>query len=354
MTRTLAHSLSTICAANNWDFKLSSLYDNSSHLMPQYVRAQNFEGYNKHKVRFLLKNIFAASHPNVVILTHINLAIIGLCIKLLKPKTQVWLIAHGIEVWRPLRFHKRKLLHMSTRIICVSDHTKRMMHQWHHANPAKCVTLNNALDPFMKLPVSFNKTDRLMKKYDLTASNKVLFSLTRLASTEVYKGHDKVIKAVGRLKFKFPDIRYILAGQYDDVEYKRVLKLINDAGVKDHVILTGFIAEDELPDYFSTADLFILPSKKEGFGIVFIEALSCGLPVICGNADGSVDAIRHGELGTAIDPEDDIAIEKAIEQQLLNNTTPQYRKRIQQKCLEYFGEQTYISKLQKMLLNEPA
>jgi phosphatidylinositol alpha-1,6-mannosyltransferase len=180
----------------------------------------------------------------------------------------------------------------------------------------------------------------------------VIFTLTRLASTEQYKGHDRVIKVISNLRQKFPGIKYILAGKHDANEELRIRKLIAANKVEEQVILTGFIDEAEVADHFLLADLFVLPSKKEGFGIVFIEALACGLPVVCGNADGSIDAIRNGELGKAVNTDDLAELEKAITDYLNTPLTQQKRQLLQNECLLHFNERDYINKLEKLLINE--
>ncbi|MGZ3823166.1 MAG: glycosyltransferase, partial [Mucilaginibacter sp.] len=184
-------------------------------------------------------------------------------------------------------------------------------------------------------------------------SNQVIFTLTRLASSEQYKGYEQVIKAVSRLKSKFPGIKYILSGQYDSTEEIRIKDLINLYKVNDEVILTGFLHENELADHFLLSDLFVLPSKKEGFGIVFVEALACGLPVICGNADGSTDAIRNGELGTAINVDDLDELANTISTYLETPLTIASRLNLQKQCLLYFNELDYREKLHKLLKDEP-
>ncbi|GGH15390.1 glycosyltransferase family 4 protein [Mucilaginibacter phyllosphaerae] len=352
MTRTLAHSLNYICQENNGSFKLVSLYDTDNDLMPQYLPPDKFRGFGGMRISFILKNLFTKQKPDVIILSHINLALIGLLIKLIRPKTQLWLIAHGIEVWRPISLHKKQLLKRCDKVLCVSSYTKAQMHKWHQVAPGKCVVLNNALDPFMKIPVHFEKPAYLLERYGLSGKQPVIFTLTRLAATEQYKGHDRAIRAIAALKDKFPDIKYILAGKYDEAEGTRVKQLIAALGVTKQVILTGFINEDELPDHFLLADIFVLPSRKEGFGIVFIEALACGLPVICGNADGSTDAIRNGELGKAIDADDGHELEYCITSHLNAPLTLDSRKHLKDKCLQYFNEETYINTLQKMLNND--
>jgi phosphatidylinositol alpha-1,6-mannosyltransferase len=352
MTRTLAHSLNSICITNKWGFKLTSLYDADIDLMPRYVPPKNFKSFSNRRFAFLFKTVFTRKNQDVIILSHINLAVIGLIIKLIHPKTQVWLVAHGIEVWRPLSLLKRRLVDKCDKVICVSAFTKFQMYKWHDTPAGKCIVLNNALDPFMKLPVDFEKPVSLLDRYGLANTGHVIFTLTRLASTELYKGHDKVIKALPGLKTKYPDIKYVLAGKYDEKEGVRVKRLISDLGVTEQVILTGFIKEEELADHFLMADVFVLPSKKEGFGMVFIEALACGLPVICGNADGSADAIRNGELGTAINPDSDVELEDCISNHLTEPLTLNKRKYLKTMCLQYFSEQTYISTLQTMLNND--
>jgi phosphatidylinositol alpha-1,6-mannosyltransferase len=349
MTRTLAHSLYKLAQRNHWDFKLWSAYDSNNDLMPQYLPAEDFRGFGVNRVSFVLKTIVTAKKPDVIILSHVNLAIIGLLIKVINPKCKVWLIAHGIEVWRPLSILKNLFLKRCDKVICVSNFTKQQMIIRHQTDPSKCTVLNNAVDPFMKLPVRFTKPVQLLKRYRLSKNNLVIFTLTRLASTEQYKGHDQVIKVISKLKDKFPGLKYILSGQYDHKEEIRIQKLITLYKVDEQVILTGFIDEHELSDHFLLADLFVLPSKKEGFGIVFIESLACGLPVICGNSDGSIDAIFNGELGRAINADDLGELESAITEYLEAPLTEQKRQDLQNQCLLHFNETHYMNRLEKML-----
>lgn len=241
------------------------------------------------------------------------------------------------------------MLKRCDKVICVSNFTREQMIKRHRINPEKCMVLNNTIDPFMKLPQSFQKPEHLIARYKLKTDQPVIFTLTRLASTEQYKGYEQVIRVISNIKSDYPNIKYILSGKYDTKEEVRIKKLIQQHNVAEQVILTGFIEEDELSDHFLLADMFVLPSKKEGFGIVFIEALACGLPVICGNADGSIDAIRNGELGDAINVDDVNELNKCIHQHLASPPTPAKRKYLQQQCLIHFNETDYMQKLQQLL-----
>jgi glycosyltransferase involved in cell wall biosynthesis len=318
--------------------------------MQQYVPGKNFKGFGANRTAFVLKALQEAAKADIIILSHINLTIIGLATKRINPKCKVYLVAHGIEVWRPLSFWQKKLLACIDKVICVSSFTRQQMFQLHNTPNGKCVILNNAIDPFMQLPSVFKKPGNLLNKYNIAADNPTIFTLTRLAATEQYKGHEQVIKVISKLKEKFPTIKYILAGQYDDDEEVRIRELITANDVSQQVILTGFIEEKDLPDHFLLADVFVLPSKKEGFGIVFIEALACGLPVICGNADGSIDAIRNGELGQAIDVTDLGALEDAITTALQTPLTQQKRECLQKSCVKYFNEFDYRKQLEQLLI----
>lgn len=352
MTRTLAHSLIEVASRNKWSFQLWSAYDKNEEVMTQYIPAKNFKGFGIKRISFIIQSIKLGITTDVVILSHINMATIGLIIKLINPKCKIWLIAHGIEVWRHLSFIKMQLLKHCDKVICVSIFTKQEMIRLHHADANKCYVLNNAIDSLMKLPDNFIKPQYLLDRYNLNKDGLVLFTLTRLAVTEQYKGYEQVIKVIAKLKLTFPTIKYVLAGQYDSAEEARIKQLIHTHQVEDQVILTGFITETEISDHFLLADLFVLPSKKEGFGIVFIEALACGLPVVCGNVDGSLDAVRNGELGKTVNPDDLQELENTLTEYLKYPLDIDQRKQLQQQCLHYFNEDNYINRLQDLLLNE--
>ncbi len=352
MTRTLAFSMNEIAGRHKFNFALWSVYDRDEHLMPKYLSPGNFKGFSANRIQFIVAAIKLGRQCDTIVLSHINLAVVGLAIKLFNPKCHVMLIAHGIEVWRPVSLFKRLFLKKSDKIICVSQFTRAEVVRWHKVNPAKCAVLNNAIDPFMKLPVNLGKPAHLLERYGLTSQHDILFTLTRLANTEQYKGYDQVIRSLCKLRLKFPGIRYVLGGQYDEKEKLRITNLIKKHGVEELVILSGFISEEELAQHFLMADLFILPSKKEGFGIVFIEALACGLPVICGNTDGSLDAIKQGKLGTAINPDDPDELQTEVLKYLENRLSVVERGHLQQECLSYFNSDSYTQQLEKLLINE--
>jgi glycosyltransferase involved in cell wall biosynthesis len=148
---------------------------------------------------------------------------------------------------------------------------------------------------------------------------------------------------------KHPDIHYVIAGKYDTQELERLRELSVLYNVEKYVTFTGFVADTEVQDHYLLADIFVMPSKGEGFGIVFIEAMACGVPVLAGNQDGSVDALLKGKVGSLVNPDDKTAIVMAIQE--LFTTHLDYTKKVglQQTILQHFGFRTFIERTQKVL-----
>ena len=114
------------------------------------------------------------------------------------------------------------------------------------------------------------------------------------------------------------------------------------------VIFTGIIPDELMATHFKLSDIFVMPSRKEGFGIAFIEAMFYGLPVIGGNKDGSTDALCNGELGILVDPNDIKGLVKAVKEVMVNRSryVPDSNKLIQ-----HFGYTGYKQQLNHCLNN---
>jgi phosphatidylinositol alpha-1,6-mannosyltransferase len=354
MNRTLAYTLYQLSEKNQWNINVYASHDQREDLLPQYLPMANFKAFNRNKLKYIWYSLKAGMNADLVILSHVHLSSLGCLLRLLNPKCKIWLIAHGTEVWRPLKLWQKAIWKIADQMICVSSFTKRKIVEMHGAAPDQCPILNNPLDPFIRLPEVFTKPEYLLNRYHLNTNDKVILTLSRIASTEKYKGYEQTIKAVSSVKQRLPNVKYILAGPYDEAEKIRILQLVKDQHLENNFILTGYIKETELADHFLIADLFVMPSKKEGFGIVFIEAMAFGLPVICGNVDGSTDAVRNDEMGTAIDPDDSKLLEQEISQKLARILTIAERKNIQHQCLKYFNAQDYGNNLEKLINNGAA
>ena len=301
------------------DFKLYCLYDSDDDIIVnKYFPDRFFKGFNKHKVKFVYESIQAGIKTDVVVLSHINLLVVGFFIKIISPKTKLVLIAHGIEVWKAFPAWKKYALRKMDLILPVSQFTKDSMIRLNKFQDDQFEVLNNCLDPYLPAPLHEGKDRNLFERYGFSKDNIILMTLTRLSAKEKYKGHDNVLYAVQNLIASNPNIRYLLVGKYDDTEKDRLDKMINKLGLKEFVVFAGFILDEEIEAHYNLADIYIMPSKKEGFGIVFIEALYYGKPVIAGNKDGSVDALCNGRFGLLVNPDDQQDIINAV-QKIINN-----------------------------------
>jgi glycosyltransferase involved in cell wall biosynthesis len=279
-------------------------------------------------------------------MSHVNLLLVGILIKMINPGVKLVLIAHGIEVWRPVAAWKRYLLQRISLFLPVSHFTQDKMRSLYRIPEEKFRVMYNCLDPFLELPLHKARDTGIMARYGLQPGDKILLTVTRMADTEMYKGYDKVIHAMAALIKKHPNLHYLLVGKYGSKEKARLDEMIAAYGLKGAVQFAGFVPDEELPAHFRLADVFVMPSQKEGFGLVFIEAMYYGLPVIAGNADGSVDALLNGELGLLVNPTDTAAIQDAIEQVLAN---PEKYKPDQHKLMGHFSYEGYKEKWKEVL-----
>ena len=323
-----------------------SMYDETNEANAKYISPVIFKGFGQRKLQFVNAAVKKGCTAKVVLLSHINLLMIGYVIKLFCPRIKLILIAHGIEVWEPLKGFKKHMLHKCDKIVCVSEFTRQKMQDLFNLPVEKLVVLNNCLDPYLLPGAHENKDEKLLGKLGLTKSDLVLMTLTRLSSKELYKGYDHVLKSVYQLKKHYPSIKYLVVGKYDDAEKQRIDAIVERLSLQQQVVFTGFITDEELSRHYQIADLYVMPSKKEGFGIVFIEAMLYGLPVIAGNKDGSTDALLQGRLGLLVDPDDQAAITASIEKVMLNTTIYKPNRQL---LMEHFGFEVYKQKLKTIL-----
>ena len=289
-----------------------SMYDDSGDVDEKYLPHGSFKGFNIKRLKFTRLSVLNGIKNDVIVLSHINLLLVGYLIKMLSPKTKLILIAHGIEVWKSFGGMRRRMLFKCDNILSVSKFTKDKICELNHFPAQKIQVLNNCLDPFLDKPVEKEKDCQLLNKYHLDKEDIVLMTLTRLASREKYKGYDVVIKSLGELRKTNPHLKYLIIGKYDEKEKERLEHLLEKAGLSGYVIFTGFVPDEALAEHFNIADIYIMPSEKEGFGIVFIEAMYYKKPVIAGNKDGSVDALLNGRLGILVNPESQEEVSHAI------------------------------------------
>jgi len=333
-----------MASAEIQSYKVLSMYDDQADLA--YVSSSSFKGYCGKKAAFGMAALKQGLKADVVVLSHVHLLLFAKIIKKLKPAVRVILFAHGIEIWHSLADWKKKML-KSTEIWSVSRYTATQIIRQHGISGTQIKVLNNCLDPYFKIIEPALKPATLLKKHGIKSTQKVLLSICRLSSSEQYKGYDSVIGCMKQVLQHYPDLVYLLVGKADQTELARINSLIIEAKLEKNIILTGFVPDEELNLYYQLADVFAMPSKAEGFGLVFIEAAAHGCSVIGGNADGSTDALMDGKLGILVDPKNTSEIGKEVISALQKEKHD--AKAIQKLCFETFGYTQYRKKVADLL-----
>jgi glycosyltransferase involved in cell wall biosynthesis len=235
--------------------------------------------------------------PDLVITTHLNFTVAANQLKHLR-KIPYWTIAHGFEAWDIQRPQVRSALANADRILAVSNYTRDRLLEHPTIDPDRVKILPNTFH-LERFHIA-DKPAHLLARHQLQPDQPIILTVNRLAAGESFHSYDQILKALPLIRQQIPNVHYLIVGQGDD--RPRLEKLIRSQNLTDCVTLAGFIPDGELVDYYNLCDVFAMPSTLEGFGIVYLEALACGKPVIAG-LDGGLDALDQGRLGVNLDPE---------------------------------------------------
>ena len=307
-------------------------------------------GAARGKLRFVRSAVAEAVRGPVdlVITGHINLAPLGALLARLKGAPSL-LIIHGIDAWtdRGGPFARRALSHF-TCIAGVSQVTLGRFAAWAKVDSAKLRLLPNCVDPlkFGAGPKPAQLTEDLGLK-DRT----VIMTLGRLATEERFKGFDEVIELLPSLAKNVPDITYLICGEGAD--RARLEAKAAALNVRDRVVFTGFVPEGRKADHYRLADAYVMPSRGEGFGIVHLEALACGIPTMGSRADGSSEALLGGQLGYLADPSDPQDVEFGV-LQTLKRRKGEVPEALKHYSYEAFAERTWTMIREAMVSRLPS
>jgi len=285
----------------------------------------------------VLRHTFSNRRYGLIVCGHINLVPLAWLVSKLS-RTPWVLIVHGIDAWQPTHsWVTNRLIHAADRVISVSDVTRRKLMAW-SGLPLECIAiLPNSIDltEFVPRP----KKMKLVKKFGLEGK-KVIMTLGRLAKTERYKGFDEMLEVLPDVLKEEPLSVYLIVGDGDD--RARLKEKAVQLGLADRVMFAGFVPEEDKVDYYALADAFVMPSHGEGFGIVLLEAMACGVPTVASKIDGGKEALMNGRFGALVDPESTEEIRAATVAALR-------QPRARPPRLEYFSYQNFTRRAQDLI-----
>jgi asparagine synthase (glutamine-hydrolysing) len=243
---------------------------------------------SRNKSRFVRAVLRMSRGCDRLVCGHVGQLPVAWLARRLNPRLRYYLVAHGIEVWRKFNVAERVALRGAEKIFCVSEFTRRELLKNCPLPDGRAVVLHNALDPHFQIAAGV----------PLARCPPVILIVTRLTYDDRYKGVQHVIEAMPAIRAAVPGATLRIVGRGDDLP--RLRSLCKQLGVADVVVFLGFINDKRLAAELRSCRLFALPSKKEGFGLVFIEAMAHGRPCLGARAGGIPEVIT-GDTGVLVD-----------------------------------------------------
>ena len=264
--------------------------------------AEGLPAYLKTTGRYVLQGDYDG-----VICGHLHLMPFALLAARVR-RVPVLLILHGLEARQPSAHPTaNRLARYADAHVAVSAFTKDRFEAWSGTDPDRGHVIPNCID--LKRFTPGPRPAYLRERYSL-GEGPVLLTLSRLPTQELGKGHDEVLEELPALLETHPTLTYVIAGTGPDANRLRIKAGL--LGVADHVVFTGYVPEDEKIGHYRMADAFVMPGRTEGFGIVYLEAMACGIPVVASSADASREAVRNGQLGVVVDPDKIDSVKRGI------------------------------------------
>lgn len=267
----------------------------------------NIAVFDRNRPRFALHTAakIATGTYDFIVIGHVNLLDLVIAATKVRRAARVIFIAHGIEVWSDLTGLRRRAIRAVDSLLCVSHYTRQMIQRQVPELPD---------DRFAIFPNALSESwSRLRSTAGLESAGKwplrFLLSVTRLDRGDRYKGIITALEAFAMIEDE--SVHYVVAGRGNDLEF--VKGAAERLGVRARVHFAGSVSDAELAFLYRKCLAFLLPSGKEGFGIVFLEAMFFGACVIAARERGAVDVVEHEETGLLVPYGDVVALKRAVD-----------------------------------------
>jgi glycosyltransferase involved in cell wall biosynthesis len=201
-----------------------------------------------------------------------------------------------------------RFLRAACAVIAVSECTRRDAIRFYNVPPEKIRVIYEGVDPRFKPIQDWPTLEAVRSKYNLPKR-----FVLHVGTIEPRKNLPALFEAFASLKNQFPDTRLVIAGKrgwLTAATFKSAQALGND------VIFTGYVADEDLPALYTLAELLVMPSVYEGFGLPVLEAMACGTPVACSNTSSLPEVA--GDAALLFDPHNTRSIAAAITSVLSN------------------------------------
>jgi glycosyltransferase involved in cell wall biosynthesis len=294
MLRLYLKALCDLAREHNGGVRLVSLNDavlDSSNLR-RYANDNLEDWYvcTRDKVRFIRAAMKRSRACRALVCGHVAQLPVAWGARLVNRRLRYYLVAHGIEVWRPFTWVERLALRGAAGILCVSDHTRREILKRCRLREDRVIVLPNALDPYFEIRPGL----------PFAECPPVILTVSRLIHRDRYKGVEHLIEAMPAVRRAVPAARLRVIGRGDDLPrlqgIAHRLNLIGSGAVE----FLGYVPDDQLDAQLGSCRVFALPSKNEGFGLVFLEAMARGRPCIGARAGGTPEVITE-DTGMLVD-----------------------------------------------------
>ena len=272
--------------------------------------------------------------PGLIFCGHLNFLPLAWLISKLT-SAPIWLQLHGIDAWERPNGLTAKLTEKVNLVTCVSRYTRRRFLSWANIRHSNVKILPNTISEFIN-----QQNDPVFEENLGIKGKKIILTVGRLSASEHYKGHDRIIACLPQLLKQMPNLCYLIVGDGDD--RARLEELIVKNDVSSNIKFIGNISNEQLSNLYSIADLFAMPSTGEGFGIVFLEAMAAGTPVLSLDLDGSVDPLQDGNLGT-------VATEVNLCEVLCDALDALPSKNLADRVQDIFGQKRFKNHIQQLL-----
>ncbi len=265
-------------------------------------------GRSRGEILWQLTKRLANVRPDLVLFTHVSLLPLEELVRTMAPGARVAALAHGTEVWQRLEGIVARVLPRVDSFTCPSAFTARKLVEVQGIHSDRVTVIPHGLDPEWAEEC---RAGSAREQERPARAGRLLLSVTRLSRPDREgKGIELVLQALPAVVERCPGARYMVVGGGGDLP--RLADMVRHLGLEGRTELTGVRRDDALRRAYADADVFVLPTQVEGFGVVFLEAMYHRLPVVAVRASATPEVVEDGVTGVLVSPGDSEELSAAL------------------------------------------